>query len=95
MHALSLISQVIWALQTFWIMISWVQAQLDVLLVLMHFCYPCQIFFFWSMIKGGNIRGERDYESNKFTLEALRSEMQETEAVHIFKVKSGIYTCIQ
>ena len=47
------------------------------------------------MIKGGNIRGERDYESNKFTLEALRSEMQETEAVHIFKVESGNYTCIQ
>ena len=28
----------------------------------------------------------RDYETNKFSLEALRSEMQETEAVHIFKV---------
>ena len=54
------------------------------------------------IMKGGNIRGERsahtivmrlilddfyrDYESNKFSLEALRSEMQETEAVHIFKV---------
>ena len=38
------------------------------------------------IMKGGNIRGERDYHSNKFTLEALRSEMQDTEAVHIFKV---------
>ena len=38
------------------------------------------------IMKGGNIRGERDYDSNKFTLEALRSEMQDTEAVHIFKV---------
>jgi len=42
------------------------------------------------IMKGGNIRGERDYESNKFTLEALRSEMQETEAVHIFKIPGKV-----
>ena len=34
----------------------------------------------------------RDYETNKFSLEALRSEMQETEAVHIFKV---VYIAMQ
>jgi len=38
------------------------------------------------IMKGGNIRGERDYESPKFTLEGLRSEMQEEEAMHIFIV---------
>ena len=38
------------------------------------------------ILKGGNIRGERDYSSNRFTLEALRSELQDTEAVHVFKV---------
>ena len=43
------------------------------------------------IMKGGNIRGERDYDSNKFTLEALRSEMQDTEAVHIFKVIERIF----
>ena len=43
------------------------------------------------IMKGGNIRGERDYDSNKFTLEALRSELQDTEAVHIFKVIERIF----
>ena len=38
------------------------------------------------IMKGGNIRGERDYDTNKFTLEALASELQDTEPVHIFKV---------
>ena len=38
------------------------------------------------MIKGGNIRGERDYDQYNFTLEGLRTEMQEEEGVHIFLV---------
>ena len=38
------------------------------------------------MIKGGNIRGERDYNKYNFTLEGLRTEMQEEEGVHIFLV---------
>jgi hypothetical protein len=38
------------------------------------------------MIKGGNIRGERDYDKHNFTLEGLRTEMQEEEGVHIFLV---------
>ena len=38
------------------------------------------------MIKGGNIRGERDYDQFNFTLEGLRTEMQEEEGVHIFLV---------
>ena len=45
------------------------------------------------ILKGGNIRGERDYSSNRFTLEALRSELQDTEAVHVFKV--GALTIFQ
>jgi len=42
------------------------------------------------IVKGGNIRGERDYDSNKFSLEGLRSEMQEEEGVHIFMVPGRI-----
>ena len=38
------------------------------------------------MLKIHKCKLTRDYENSKFTLEALRSEMQETEAVHIFKV---------
>ena len=38
------------------------------------------------MIKGGNIRGERDYDQFNFTLEGLRTEMQEEEGVHIYLV---------
>ena len=38
------------------------------------------------MIKGGNFRGERDYEKHNFTLEGLRTEMQEEETVQIFVV---------
>ena len=38
------------------------------------------------IIKGGNIRGERDYDQFNFTLEGLRTEMQEEEGVHIFLV---------
>ena len=38
------------------------------------------------MIKGGNIRRERDYDQYNFTLEGLRTEMQEEEGVHIFLV---------
>ena len=40
------------------------------------------------ILKGGNIRGERDYSANKLTLEGLKSELQAEECVHIFKVKS-------
>ena len=38
------------------------------------------------MIKGGNIRGERDYDQYNFTMEGLKSEMQEEEGVHIYLV---------
>ena len=41
------------------------------------------------ILKGGNIRGERDYDTNKITLEALKSELQDTEPVHIFKVRKN------
>ena len=34
----------------------------------------------------GNIRAERDYDQYNFTLEGLRSEMQEEECVHIYLV---------
>ena len=44
------------------------------------------------ILKGGNIRGERDYDTNKFTLEALKSELQDTEPVHIFKVRKQVQT---
>ena len=42
------------------------------------------------LIKGGNIRGERDYDQYNFTLEGLRTEMQEEEGVHIFLVPGNI-----
>ena len=38
------------------------------------------------ILKGGNIRGERDYRDNSFTLEGLQSELQGEECLHIFKV---------
>merc|ERR1711970_1154953 len=41
------------------------------------------------IIKGGNIRGERDYDTHKFSLEGLRSEMAD-ECVHIFLVPGRI-----
>ena len=34
----------------------------------------------------GNIRAERDYDEYNFTMEGLRSEMQEEECVHIYLV---------
>jgi len=42
------------------------------------------------IVKGGNIRGERNYDTHKFSLEGLRSEMQEEEGVHIFLVPGRI-----
>ena len=39
------------------------------------------------LIKGGNIRGERDYDKYNFTLEALKTEMLEEESVHIYCIK--------
>jgi len=42
------------------------------------------------LIKGGNIRGERDYDQYNFTLEGLRTEMQEEEGVHIFLVPGRV-----
>ena len=48
------------------------------------------------LIKGGNIRGERDYDQFNFTLEGLRTEMQEEEGVHIFLVKgSALEVCMK
>ena len=38
------------------------------------------------LIKGGNIRGERDYDQYNFTLEGLRTEMQEEEPVLVYLV---------
>ena len=37
-------------------------------------------------ISGGNIRGERDYDMHNFTLEGLRTEMQEEEPVLVYLV---------
>lgn len=45
-------------------------------------CNEYQIHTFYIL----HDNNARDYETNKFSLEALRSEMQETEAVHIFQV---------
>ena len=42
------------------------------------------------IVKGGNIRGERDYNTHRFSLEGLRSEMQEEEGIHIFLVPGRI-----
>ena len=42
------------------------------------------------MIKGGNIRGERDYETFHFTLEGLKTEMGTGQGVHIFLVPGHI-----
>ena len=41
------------------------------------------------ILKGGNIRGERDYSESRFTLEGLQSELQGEECLHIFKVKNA------
>ena len=42
------------------------------------------------LIKGGNIRGGRDYTSNKLTLESLKSELKEEQTVHIFLLPGHI-----
>jgi len=42
------------------------------------------------ILKGGNIRGERDYRDNRFTLEGLQSELQGEECLHIFKVPGRV-----
>jgi len=42
------------------------------------------------IVKGGNIRGERNYNYLTLSLEGLRSEMQEEEGVHIFLVPGRI-----
>ena len=41
------------------------------------------------ILKGGNIRGERDYTENRFTLEGLQSELQAEECLHIFQVNNA------
>ena len=38
----------------------------------------------------GNIRAERDYDEYNFTMEGLRSEMQEEECVHIYLVPGHV-----
>ena len=35
------------------------------------------------ILKGGNIRGERDYSGNKLTLEGLKSELQAEECLEV------------
>ena len=42
------------------------------------------------IVKGGNIRGERSYDTDKFSLETLRSEMQEEEGIHVFQVPGRV-----
>ena len=42
------------------------------------------------MIKGGNIRGERDYEKQNFTLEGLNTEIGTGKDVHIFLLPGHI-----
>ena len=42
------------------------------------------------MIKGGNIRGERDYSDYKFTLEGLNTEIGSGKSIHIFLVPGQI-----
>ena len=42
------------------------------------------------MIKGGNIRGERDYDKFNFTLEGLNSEIGSGKDVHIFLVPGNV-----
>jgi len=42
------------------------------------------------IVKGGNIRAERDYDEYNFTMEGLRSEMQEEECVHIYCVPGHV-----
>ena len=42
------------------------------------------------MIKGGNIRGERDYDKFNFTLECLRTEMAEEDCVYMFRMPGHI-----
>ena len=42
------------------------------------------------MIKGGKFRGEREYESRNFTLEALKTELTKDEGVHIFRIPGHI-----
>ena len=38
------------------------------------------------MIKGGNIRGERDYDKFNFTMEGLQTEIGNGKDIHIFLV---------
>ena len=48
------------------------------------------------LIKGGNIRGERDYDQYNFTMEGLKTEMQEEEGVHIYLVAGyALKTCMK
>ena len=42
------------------------------------------------IVKGGNFRGERDYDSHKFSMEALKSEMDGRERVHIFLIPGSV-----
>ena len=42
------------------------------------------------IIKGGNFRGERDYDSHKFSMEGLKSEMDGRECVHIFLAPGSV-----
>ena len=42
------------------------------------------------IIKGGNIRGEVDYDKYNFTLEGLNTEMKEDEGIHIYQVPGHV-----
>ena len=42
------------------------------------------------IIKGGNFRGERHYDSQKFSIEGLKSEMDDRECVHIFLTPGSV-----
>ena len=42
------------------------------------------------MIRGGNIRGERDYSDFKFTLEGLNTEIGSGKSIHIFLVPGQV-----
>ena len=42
------------------------------------------------IVKGGNFRGERDYDSHKFSMEGLKSEMDGREGVHIFLAPGSV-----
>ena len=45
------------------------------------------------LVKGGNIRGGRDYEERNLSLESLKSEIKEDQSVGIFLIPGHILEC--